>query len=214
MAIQAAQRRVIAGDFTTVPVWLIQADGVANLNVQVGYNAAVAKVEGAVVKGNLLENALFTPNSNEEGLIRAGFAQTSGISGTGTLMNVPFRATGNPGDRTPLEITVTTINDAGGTTLTIQWIPGEILIVNPDGSVPGSGTGGSGGGPPGGPGAAPGIAPGDCDGDGQVTESDALCALEMSVKLRPERPLLDVDKIDGVTSRDAVIILMQAVGKQ
>lgn len=209
MTIQAAQRRVIAGDTVLVPVWLIKGANVANINFQVTYNAAVAKPEGTIGKGNLLDNALFTPNPNQSGIILAGFAQTSGISGTGTVMNVTFRAVGKAGDRTRLEVVVTTINEPGGAAPRIDRIPGEILIVNPDGTVPGGATGASGttSGPP-------GLTRGDCDGDGALTEVDALCALEMSVQLRPSRPLMDVDASNDVTSRDAVIILQRAIGKQ
>jgi pimeloyl-ACP methyl ester carboxylesterase len=208
LTIQAAQRGVIAGDVVLIPVWLIKGAGVANLNVEVRYDAAVAIPEGTIGKGNLLDHALFAPNPNESGVILAGFAQTGGLTEeTGTVMNVPFRAVGQPGDRTHLEITVTTINDATGAALTVDRISGEILIVSPDGTVPGAaGAGGSG------PNAG-GLARGDCDGDGQVTEADALCALEMSVQLLPPQPLLDVDDSNDVTSRDAAIILQRAIGK-
>ena len=54
---------------------------------------------------------------------------------------------------------------------------------------------------------------GDCDGDGKLTESDALCALEMSVGLRPVRLNMDMDNSTDVNSRDAVIILQKALGK-
>ena len=54
---------------------------------------------------------------------------------------------------------------------------------------------------------------GDCDGDGKLTESDALCALEMSVGLRPVRLSMDMDNSGDVNSRDAVIILQKALGK-
>lgn len=55
--------------------------------------------------------------------------------------------------------------------------------------------------------------PGDCDGDGKITEADALCALEMSIGLRPVSLQMDMDHSGDVTSRDAVILLQQAVGK-
>ena len=41
---------------------------------------------------------------------------------------------------------------------------------------------------------------------------DALMALQMSVKLIPEKLQLDLDKDGKVTSRDAVIILQMALG--
>ncbi len=60
--------------------------------------------------------------------------------------------------------------------------------------------------------AASGI-PGDCDGDSRVTESDALCALEMSTQLRLVNLNMDMDKSGDVTSRDVVILLQGAIGK-
>ena len=63
------------------------------------------------------------------------------------------------------------------------------------------------------PTAAPSGLQGDCDKDGKITESDALCALEMSVGLRPVQLSMDMDKSGDVTSRDAVILLQRALGK-
>jgi Cohesin domain len=207
MTIQAAQRQVIAGDLVLVPVWLIKANNVSNINFQMTYDANIVKPEGTLTKGNLLDNSLFTVNPNQAGSILSGFAQTSGLSGTGTVLNIPFRAIGKPGDRTPLGLTVTAINDPSGGKLAIDRIPGEILIYNKDGTFPPPPNGNPG--PP-----PPNILLGDCDGDGSLTEVDALCALEMSVQLRPSRPIMDIDGSGDVTSRDAVIILQRAIGKQ
>lgn len=240
MAIQAVQRTVITGDLVFVPVWLIKANNVANLNYQLTYDAKVVKPEGNALKGELLENALFSANPNQSGTVLSGFAQTSGLSGAGSVINIPFRAIGKPGDRTPITVTVTTINDPNGGTLTIDKIPGEIVIYNTDGKLPGGQCGGANtpGGtnnppstnnPPGtntpvsGPGdtgtgtnqppAPPAILSGDCDGDGALTEVDALCSMEMSVQLRPVKLIMDMDNSKDVTSRDAVIILQRAINK-
>lgn len=190
MTLQAGQRQVVEGQLVNVPVWLINGEDVANINFTIGYDAGVAMPEGDSIKGNLLDNALFSANTSDTGLIRAGFAQTSGLNGTGTVAYIPFRAVGKPGDRTALDVAVSTINDPDGTVLTIDRIDGQILIVGSDGVVPG-----------------------DCDGDGALTEVDALCALQMSVQLIPERLVLDLDTDSQVTSRDSVIILQRAIGK-
>jgi fibro-slime domain-containing protein len=203
MSIQVAQRRVISGELVQVPVWLITASNVANMNFELSFSASVAKPEGTSSKGNLLDNSLFSVNSNDSGIIRAGFAGTAGVSGTGTVMTVPFRAVGKPGDRTLINISVTTLNDPTGKVLTIDRIPGEIVILDSKGEIPGS-TGTP---------ATTGIPPGDCDGDGVLTFLDAVCALEMSVKLQPARLVLDIDKSGDVTSRDATIIAQRVVGK-
>lgn len=214
MSLEAPRRLGLPNDLVLIPITLNNAANVANLNFEVEYDPAVIRAEGNLVKGNLLDNALFSGNPATPGLVRNGFAQTSGLSGTGTVVNIPFRMIGKPGDKSPLALNVTTINDPNGGVLTIERIPGEILITNADGTLPGSGgtgtgTGGNTGGSNGG-----GIPPGDCDGDLHVTELDALCALEMSVKLRAVQLIMDMDKSGDVTSRDAVIILQRAVGGQ
>ena len=209
MTIQAAKRSVIEGQTVLIPVWLIKANNVANINYEITYNGSVVRIEGKPSKGNLLDNALFSANPNDSGILRAGFAQTSGLSGTGTVTNIPFRAVGRPGDRTTLEIKVTTINDPNGGVPQIDRINGEIVILNQDGTLPGGGSGGGSGGSGGGSTGA--IPRGDCDGDSKLTESDALCALEMSVQLRPVLAIMDMDGNGTIDSRDAVIILQRVM---
>lgn len=190
MTLQAGRRRVLAGELTTIPVWLIKGANLANLNFEVAYNSSVARPEGGIQKGNLLGNTLFSSNAGESNLVRIGFAQTSGLSGTGTVAYIPFRAAGRPGDRTSLDLNVSTINDPSGNGLAIARIPGEIMIVGPDGLIPG-----------------------DCNGDGVIEARDAECALDMSVRLRAVSMSLDIDKNGEVTSRDATVILQQVISR-
>jgi hypothetical protein len=91
MALQAAQRRVGVGELVLVPIWLIKGNNVANINYELTYNASVARPEGTIQKGNLLDNALFSANPNTSGIIRVGFAQTTGVSGTGTRSMIGHR---------------------------------------------------------------------------------------------------------------------------
>lgn len=347
MLIQAPRRLALPGELLLIPVSLKNAANVANLNFDLEYDPAIIKIEVTPDKGNLLDNALFSSNPATAGLLHAGFAQTSGLTGSGTVLNVLFRITGKPGDKTPLALRVTTINDPGGSVLNIAQLSGEVDVTNPDGTLPGSGSascqqpletltvssqtratvvsktvltsgqaysfnvsgvvglfpntntgfdalydyrkpgqegrvtvdapandslllinghwfsdlvkgsGGStayrsdhiyaagligtgqpmtvqfsdwgsyddnsgslsiklcagGGGNGTGLNAPVGIPHGDCDGDLQLTEVDALCALEMSVQLRPVELIIDMDNSGDVTSRDAVVILQKAVGK-
>lgn len=187
MTLQAGQRRVEEGGLVYVPVWLIYGTNVANMNFNILYDGAVAVPEGDLIKGSLLDRALFESNIGQADLIHAGFAQTTGLYGTGSVAYIPFRAVGRAGDLTGLCLEITIINDPGGTVLAIDRIHGAIQIVGPDGLVPG-----------------------DCNNDGELTPYDAFCALQMSVKLRPERLVLDLDGDNEVTSRDASIILQQA----
>lgn len=227
MTLQAAQRSLVTGDALLVPIWLVKGENLANMNFELDYDSRVLQLNGDILKGNLLDNALFTPNAKQTGRILVGFAQTGGVNGTGTLMNIPFRVIGKAGDASPLLLNVTTINNPSGGELTIDRIPGEIIVVNDDGTLPqvpggpgggssggngnnGSGSGGTAGGvnPPG------GVQLGDCDGSGALNELDALCALEMSTGIRAGRIYVDIDNSGlPITSRDAVIILQRAVGQ-
>ncbi len=230
MTIQAPRRFVFAGETVRVPVWLIKSTNLANLNFAVAYDPKVIQPAGDSLKGNLLDNALFKANANASGQILVGLAQTRAIQNdVGTLVEIPFRVVGKPGDVSPILLNVTAINDLNGGVLEIDRIAGEIVIVNDDGTLPpigggaggtGGGTGGTGGGGAGaggggggGGGGAGGIQSGDCDGSGAVNELDALCALEMSTGARTVRLLVDMDADGNVTSRDAVIILQRAVGQ-
>jgi hypothetical protein len=187
MTLQAGQRHVEEGATVTVPVWLIKATNLANMNFELRYNAGVARTEGSVSRGSLMENTMLSSNAGVSGVARVGFARTRGLSGTGSVVNIPFKAVGKPGDRTPLTLTLTTVNDPSGHVPSVCLINGEIAIVGK-------------------------AAVGECDGDGRLTESDALCALEMSVNLRPVNLAVDMDGDGNVTSRDAVLILQKAVG--
>jgi hypothetical protein len=182
-----AEKRVASPKQTvTVPVRLLNPAGVANVNFEVAYNPAVVVVRG-VTRGSLLGSpALFEANPNEPGRIRIGFAEKTGWSADGIVANLTFEVTGKPGDRTPLTLKVTDIDDANDNPLPIDLVHGEIVISGPGGRVPG-----------------------DCDGDGLVTAADALCALKMSVGLRPVVMTMDVNVDNQVTSADARKILQQ-----
>lgn len=190
MTLQAGQRMAVTGQLVWVPVWLVDASGVANVNVAIGYNAQVAVPEGEVVAGNMLREHAFSANVAQTGTLLVGFAGDSDLTGTGTVAWIPFVAVGTPGQRTPLTVTVTTVNAADGAVLDIQQIDGEILVVSEDFVILG-----------------------DCNGDSIMTELDALCALQMSVQLIPQQTALDLDASGAVNSRDAVVILQRALGK-
>lgn len=189
LTLQAGQRRGLNGTLVMLPIWLINANNnVANMNFEMRYDPSVAIPEGKAIQGNMLDGVLLSTNASQSGLMLFGFASVSDLWGTGPVVYVPFRLVGPPGSRTDLNLTVTTINNAAGSVPAIDRIPGEIVVVSP-----GQETGG------------------DCDGDGHLTSVDALCALKMSVKLRPPIMALDMDKNGSVTSRDATIILQEAL---
>lgn len=190
MILQADRRQVKAGDTVLLPITLLNAKDVANMNFTVSYDASVAVSAGPIVRGNLLGSALFEQNPTERGLMRVGYAQSGGISGSGPVAAIPFKAVGRPGDRTSVRLAVTTINDSAGSRLQIARVDGEILIVGAGGELPL-----------------------DCDGDAAITAADARCALQMSVNLRPVNLVMDADADRQVTSNDARLILQKAVGR-
>jgi hypothetical protein len=190
MLLQAEKRQVRAGDTVLLPVSLINGADVANMNFTVSYDPGVAVSAGPIVRGNLLGSALFEQNPTERGLMRVGYAQSGGITGTGPVAAIPFKAVGRPGEKTSVRLEVTTINNSAGARLPIAKIDGEILIVGAAGELPL-----------------------DCDGDAAITAADARCALQMSVNLRPANLVMDADADGQVTSNDARLILRKVVGR-
>ncbi len=191
MTIQAGRRTVQPGQTVTVPVWLIKASKLANINVSLRYDPTVVVVMGKVIKGNLLARTMFEANARDAGTIRLGFAQSSDMGGTGTLAQIRFRAVGEGGARTSLRLEVTMASSADTTKVRVATIDGEIVIaVKKDDVIPG-----------------------DTNGDGKLTAVDAMNALKMSVGNLPVNLIADMDKDGKVTARDATIILRKAVGK-
>ncbi len=187
MTIQVGSRRVLEGQSFEIPVYLINASNIANMNFTVQYDPVDIQPQGQLVSAYLLSNHMFTSNTAEFNLIQAGFAGTSGVYGTGPIAYIPFVAKGAAGSRTELYVSVWPINDPAGAPLAIDIIPGYVEIVG-----------------------ANGLTQGDCNGDGRLNEVDALCALQISVNLIPPTLPLDMDNSGQIDSRDAVIILQRA----
>lgn len=188
----AGQREVRAGDVVRVPVSVANTPNMANINVQIAYDPGVVQPEGTPVKGPFPPSAIFAANPTRSGVILFGVAAKAGASNGSegaVIAQLGFRAVGKPGDRTPLTITVTTVDDPTGKALAIERIHGSITILDANGGLPG-----------------------DCNGDHLLDPGDAECALYMSVRLRPVRLVVDIDKDGAVTSRDSTLILQQARG--
>jgi hypothetical protein len=192
LQIEIAKVRVKAGATVSVPVTLRNSGDVANMNYQFRYDPAVARPEGNATQGAMLKSAIHSANLNESGLVRVGFSQTTGLQGTDVVTNLVFRAVGQPGAKTELPLAVTEANDPAGGTLTVQTVNGLIEIESVEELLP---------------------LKGDCDKDGRLTPADASCALRMSVGLLPFDLLLDVNADRQVTSRDATLILLKALGR-
>ena len=154
------------------------------MNIALGYDVSLIEPVGDVQRGPILDGFLFKSNAKERQVIYIGFARSSGVSGTGTLATIPFRLVGRAGASATVSVQVTTANQPDRSVPVIDVIHGGILILDEKGQTPG-----------------------DVTGDDVVDELDASFALEMSVKLRPENLVVDMDKDGKVTSLDAMIIL-------
>jgi hypothetical protein len=185
LALRAGQRSVKPGGSVTVPLWLLKASRIGNLNVEVRYDPAVVRIEGKATKGNLIGDALFDTNPGEAGKLYVGLATPRGLDGDGTIAQMTFRAVGKAGQRSPLTLRVTEINTTADAVPKIGLIHGGIEIRE---------TGKDG----------------DADGDGRITLADAMLALQMSIKLIPEKRACDVDRSGSVTSRDARLLIDKA----
>ncbi len=192
LTVQAGSRRAQAGETVTIPVWLTHGTGVANINLTISYDPAIARAEGQVAQGNLIgRKTAFEANSQQPGVVKVGLAGRSDLeSPDGTLAQVTFRITGKAGDKATLRVAVTDVGGASGAAPKAATVDGEILVVGPDGQVPG-----------------------DSDGDGTLTAADALNALKMSVDLIPVNVACDLNKDGKVTSTDAKLIMQKVVGK-
>ena len=83
-----------------------------NFNLRCASQVAQAT---AVAKGSVVPNAfLFEANPRDAGIVRIGFAGSSDLGGTSPVAQVTFKAVGQPGQRTPLRLEVTTISGAAG----------------------------------------------------------------------------------------------------
>ena len=191
MMLVSPDRNVQSGETVLVPILLRNAENVANINFVAEFSKDVIQPIEKPIKGNVYPaNSIFAGNTAESGKVRVGVASSSGITGSGTATEIRFKVTGEPGDKTPVRLTVSKIDDPLGNELQIVTESGILTVVDEDG-----------------------LTPGDGDGDGKLTALDAMMALKMSVKLIAEKNALDIDKDRSVTSRDAVLIMQRALGK-
>ena len=59
------------------------------------------------------------------------FAQASPLTQDGIVVNLPFQVIGRRGQRTPLALTVSDVDDTSGKSLTMHVVDGEITIDEP-----------------------------------------------------------------------------------
>ncbi len=189
-ALQAGQRRVKEGETAQLPVYLIGAGEVSNMNLEIRYDSSIVQVAGEVAAGGVLDGVLFEANTAESGIVRIAFASRRGVSGAGIVATIPFRAVGLAGRETWIAVTLSAAGGPDRRIPEIDVVHGRIRIAGGEGARPG-----------------------DVDGDGSLTERDARAALRMSVRKTPERSITDMDADGRATSNDAALILESAVGK-
>lgn len=184
LTLWAEKRTVKAGESVFVPLWLLKARRIGNLNVEISYDPRVVRAVEKATKGNMVGGALFDSNPGKAGTLYLGLATKTGLDGDGTIAQMPFQAVGQPGQRSPLTLRVTTIHTTENAEPEVRLIHGEIEILTKSGQKPGDG-----------------------DADGRITLADAMLALQMSIKLIPERLVCDADGDGRVTSKDARLLV-------
>ena len=186
MTLQADRRTVKAGGTVTVPIRLLRARNVSNLDYKVQYDPSVVRPKSKAIPGNLLDNASMQSNPADRGRIWIAFATIGSINGNGTVAQIPFEAVGQPGQKTVLGLEVTIFNESTDSSQ-ITKIPGEIEILTASGRLRG-----------------------DMNGNEIIDAADAMEALKMAVRLIPMNLDADMDDDKTVTSADARILLRKA----
>lgn len=187
MILLALDYKVRQGQEITVPIYLINAQDVANMDWTLGYNSSIAVLGNpTVVQGNL-PFQIWDANPKELNRVTMGFAAKKdlAINTDGTCAVLRFKAVGPPGSRTPLDLSVLRVVNPERQPLPIKIVDGSIEIVRDEKHIP----------------------KGSCYGRERLEVEDARCALAMSVGNRPKTMNMDMQPDGDVTSTDAAIIL-------
>jgi hypothetical protein len=200
MILRAPHVTVPRGSSVLIPVELINAKDVLNLDFVLGYRPEIAMARRTAERGSLVTE-IFQFNQNRPGEFKFNFAQLTPISGSGKVAGFRFDATGPGASRTPLSLSVHTVNDSHGRSLPITTIDGSISIYDPNNpNDPNH---------PNNPKLVTNNEPSQptCSGSGRQTVNDAQCCLKMWVGLTTRSMHMDLDQSGEVDSRDAVIVL-------
>jgi len=202
MVLVAPDLIVPKGNRVLVPVRLLRAKDVLNMDFELTYLPEIVAARPEVERGSLVAN-ISEYKLTRPGLFKFNFAQLAPINNDGAVAGFRFDAIGPGRSQTPLNLSVHTVNDPRGTRLPITTIKGSITIYDPndlnDPNNPRSPN------PPGGS-TNPRLQP-TCSGTGRQTMADAQCCLQMSVGLTRESLHMDLDNSGNVNSRDAVIVM-------
>ena len=177
------------GKTIEISIMMCNAEDLANMDLDWSFDAAVLKLID-VTKGSLNKKALFDGNEVNPGKLKIAFASSEGVSAKKSSIAVmKFEVIGNTGATSTITGTVTTASKTDGTEISVSVNPGEFTV-----------------------GTSP--TKGDCDGDGELTERDALAALQMSVEKEKVDMCYDYNKDGRVDSADAREMLKAIVGEE
>jgi hypothetical protein len=132
MTLEGGQRQVKKDKSVEVPVYLVNGDDVSNMNFEVRFDPSIVRFVTEPVAGSLLGTTMYEAKIHGTDMVKIGFAGTKGISGTGPVAVLDFLAVGQPGQKTPLTLTVTSINHPDKTIPPIDLIHGAVEILGDD----------------------------------------------------------------------------------
>lgn len=200
LILRAPHVKVARGSSVLIPVELINAKDVLNLDFMLSYKTDVATAHRTAEKGSLVTE-IYQFNQEIPGEFKFNFAQLAPINGSGKVAGFRFDAIGPAASKTPLSLSVHKINDSKGRELPITTIDGSITIYDPnnlsDPNHPNFQSNAA---------AREPVQP-TCSGATRQTVNDAQCCLKMWVGLTSRSMHMDLDQSGDVDSRDAIIVL-------
>ena len=177
-----------AGDDITVPININNTTGgIIGVDLTLTYNPNVLTAMNDVTVGGTASGWNIAWNATD-GQIIVGMADSSKLTGEGSLMNIRFRVSGSAssGQTSPLTLSGVSLNEGGVSADTVNGL--FTVVVNF----------------------------GDIDGDGTVADNDAMSALQSAVGLlefTPDQHILgDVSGDTTISSYDAGLIFRYVNG--
>ncbi len=122
-----------SGATVEVPINVDQANGIAGFQFTVTYDSSVLKATG-VSAGGLDHGWLITPNTNTAGQIKiigVSSSLTPLSSGSGSIVKIEFKVTGQNGDSTNLTFTNNKLTDKTAAVIPSQTQPGTFTVGTP-----------------------------------------------------------------------------------
>ena len=122
------------GDMVKVPINVVDASNLGTMGISLTYDSSVLKGIEAD-SGALATNSLVESNEIEAGKMLISFADTSGISGDGAILEVTFEVLGDPGVSTQIAIEAVGY-DADMLDVPLETAPGTFRVVEKGMGIP------------------------------------------------------------------------------